>query len=247
MKRLCIVLVCLIISNVVMAANIWWQGTSSSLWNDPINWHSNIMPVEGDQPYISKGSTYSTAIVDYTTPAYGVFRTYAGSIVNVQTGGTLTVGNLALGIGSDNPGELSELIVSGGTVSADIRHVYLANDAGHTSVITITSGLFKAYDLIASNGAGSTGKVNLEGGTMELTRDSSAALILDADGTMEFSGNGTLILQGNLKIWLENGVIANGYMYTVAVEGLDVIYNATENKTYVTVVPPPLGTVIIIK
>jgi len=121
--------------------------------------------------------------------------------------------------------------------------------AGSDTTITIDhGGMLIAHNIYASYNASGTGVVHIINGTINLTNSGAinTVIALDASGTIEIGRYGTLILCNDVGTWLKGHYIADGYLY--GKDGADLVatYNAGENKTYITLTPPPQGTLICI-
>lgn len=186
-----------------------WRGTSSTDWNIGTNWAAGYVPqivaANGDNIRGGfKGSSYSWPIITSSTlptpEAYNIsLGGTTGGTLNI-TGGALNVGQyLFMGVSVNENGTLN---ISGGTITTGTftpsNAHFMIGQAG-IGTVNMTGGTIS----LTSNGAtgqlriayaaGSSGKLNLNGGTIYAA---SLTMPYAANGALDIGG-GTLILDGD--------------------------------------------------
>lgn len=272
-KMMMLVLVlCFLLSSTAMATKLYYgyRPMDGNLWSNSNNWTSDLPnphdpPVLGDEALIWDGKH---SVVDYAAPEFLLYRGRSGSVVDITASGVLTADTIVVG---ENGTVSAEINVNGGSLvstrtSTSSPAIRLGTAAGASGILTVADGSVSALGIqVGAGGPTSSGKVNLYGGTMNLTFNSNAALYLYSYGTMEMKDSGTLVIAGDRRDLLEGwtdehdvytpGYIANGYLYTSQTgKSLDVFYDTGLDQTIVTVVPEPatlimlgLGSILLVK
>lgn len=239
MKKLFIAATGLFMAGAVMAINVNWTNTDGDgLWSNVANWDPS-MPASVDIAYIGN-RTLDPVIVNDTSATCSTVRMIDSSTLIVTNGGTLS---FTLLLNYSTAGD-AVVTIDGGTLtsgatenpSGTVRLGALADSSMELNVLN--GGSLYTYQINASYNATGTGKINLFDGTIEVFKPSTSVLALDANGTMEIGAAGTFILAGDLTTTINN-YITSGYLYGSGGKDLNVIYNDSANKTYVTVIPEP--------
>ncbi len=167
-----------------------------------------------------------TAASSYVVPGY------SGTGTITMSGGTLDASAASGIIVGWYPGSTGTFTISGGSVNANkagasgIRCGYNGSGA-----INMTGGSVLALQMLIPYTAGSTGRLHLDGGRLELT---SSTFTINTGGLVDISG-GTLIISGDVRTAISD-YFDNGKITAFDGEGfLNVTY--ASSKTTVTARP----------
>ena len=212
----------------------WNNAGVDRLWRNGANW-SGGTPTSADKAAVRNNYSVSGPIIDSLTTAVAnvvVVGDWSSTADSVKmTGGSLsTTGWLILGYGASNNGTLT---FSNGTASVGGDMWVGFNGTG---TLTMTDGSLKiASKLGIAQNAGSTGKVFLDGGTIN-----AGSFNMTSGGTLDISG-GMLIVNGNVTSAVEGYVAA---LQIKAYGGTGTVhynYNVTNaGKTTIWAEPAPV-------
>ncbi|MDF7809158.1 carbohydrate-binding protein [Pontiellaceae bacterium B12219] len=119
----------------VAIAQINWDGSESSNWDNPLNWDAVMLPEVGSKIYFDSGTADYTS---GTSPNYNALRMNAGTL-NIS-GGTFTAtksSGLDSWVGATSGGTAS-VNQTGGAVK--INELELGNSGGATGIYTLSDG-----------------------------------------------------------------------------------------------------------
>lgn len=123
-----------------VAADISWQGGSSSNWSDANNWSGNQLPSADDNTTVNT-STDGTVIIDGTRHSTGGLVAGAGSqngALHITNGGSLDVrGDAVLGGGAGQNGTIT---VSGPNSRLEVDHGHFYFGRNGSANLTISDG-----------------------------------------------------------------------------------------------------------
>lgn len=176
--------------NVYAVDRDWTNGSGDRLWRTAANWSGGTVPTGDDKAAIRNASILGPIIDSNTSATANVIVlgdwASASDTINM-TGGTLTTTNwFILGYYTQNNGVFT---VSAGTVNIGS---FLYVGYGGKGTVTISGGsIAVAGTLSVGQQAGSTGNVNLNGGTI-----TAGVLNITSGGNINIT-NGTLIIDGN--------------------------------------------------
>jgi PEP-CTERM motif len=205
-------------------------GTVTVEGNDPYYTGNFIVAADGNGTYEMSGG-----LLQLTVPDTGYRHSFSYSVIN-NAGGAgheldLTQdGNLPIGEGAGS-GLLKQ---SGGTINV-AANVFVGGEYGPGSgTMTMTGGVthvgatsLDGGDMIIAYTAGSTGTVNLQGGTLDVSHGSG--VIGAGLGTASFNFTG-----GTLRVASYNDPIAGGDLGGLTQNGATSLLDVTANDTTIT-------------
>jgi len=151
-----------------------------------------------------------------------------GSFMTMTGGSFATTGNIHVG----RQGGTGTLNIDGGTfdVGGDLRIGKTNNDITGTGTVIITAGVTNVGDDLQIALDGSTGHLQLDGGTIKVSGD----LDRESGGTIDITG-GTLVLSGDQESKVE-GYASDGWItaYGGNPRAVKAEYDSGTNKTTVT-------------
>jgi hypothetical protein len=194
---------------------IWDNGAGDGNWTNAINWASDILPnTTSDNAKISMAAG----------PVFSAGRTATAYRVSLGgTNGTLTM--------------------SGGTLTAN-NHIYAGVISTDTATLNMSSGDVNiAGTFYVARDLGSTGTVSLSGGTISCNALSMRMNNPAANGTINITSTGKLIITGDVTATI-NTYVTNGWIK--AYNGAGTVYYdyniTTTGKTTVwTIIPTKAG------
>lgn len=239
MKTARMVIVAALVAAGASAANNFWNNSGGDgLWRTGANWSDGV-PTADDIIYNGNPST-DPMTVDDDSAICAIIYMISHSTLIVTTGSTLTAGGVLLNYipTGGAPGDATVIIDGGRYTSGS----YL-NSSGTVRLGAVTNssmtlnilngGSFYTYAMNASYHAFGTGKINVVDGTLDLWKDATTVLILDAQGLAEIGTRGKIIAAADRSSTFGN-YRSNGYLY-VGDQGqsLRIAFDAASNKTYV--------------
>jgi len=203
--------------NVGVVSATDWTGAIDSDWTNPANW-SPIVPVAGERVDIESTTPLTWPVLDGGTASCGELRVaYVASSIGELTvtgGATLNVGDeLRFGRKESVPRPEGKLYISGSGTQVLVAEIIECGRYG-VGIIDMSGGLLHSDEqLRLAFRAGSSGRVFLRGGTIELDGDPGIRVGDDPgeirDNTFIDISGGTIILAGNQLSSVE-GFISDG-------------------------------------
>ncbi|MBN2457060.1 MAG: hypothetical protein JXB29_11095, partial [Sedimentisphaerales bacterium] len=199
------------------SASKWWWGNVDSNWFEPNNYSDSAVPTSADgvNMSISDVGTHDALVIvtgqDCDCASMWSYNELNSTTKWSITGGSLTLHESYLLLGSGSASGDSVFEVSGGTVNADYDTRvgrYLSGGNNGTGYLNMTGGTFNTDDLVIGSVSGwydGKGYINLNGGTINAnTLAMEATCILDiTEGTLIIDGNAVSTVQG----YVDNGWI----------------------------------------
>ena len=181
------------------AATVTWDGGGGDdSWNTADNWSSNSVPTATD--LVINTMPNETVIIGAGVAAVSdslrISDDDCPSQIDINTGGTLSssaTGLLALGFGggSASAAKAGTMNINGGAVTAG-QHMYVGSHG--SGILNMDAGTLNVAGYLVINNAtlaGSTGHIQLDGGTI----DTATLSMKSASGSMDITG-GTFIFTG---------------------------------------------------
>ena len=185
-------------------AQMRWDGSASSDWNNGDNWNTGVAPTAGSNPVVAGPApampVISGGVTSLSTLYVGYDNTLGGAGLTINGGASLTT-TLSATIGeqsNNNAGNARELESGSATLTGASNWTNAGLQIG-------------AYGL---------GTVSVTGGST-LTTTSSLHLGVHHNSVTNRSGNGTLTISGSGSQWISNGTAFIGDLGsgTVSVSG----------------------------
>jgi hypothetical protein len=199
--RACLALFCLAGASTASAAIVRWDNPSTGLWNDAVNWESDILP-GNDEAQINNGGT---ALIDATqnvATGFAVMGATAGTTGTLtMTGGSLTT-NFDIRVGGTSltvAGGTGTFNLSGGSVFMNGGNVNVGIGPSSVGIFNMSGGTFvensAAIFAVANRG---TGSVSQTGGTVYVRGASTpaTAVIQLGRNTATIGASGSFDLSG---------------------------------------------------
>ncbi len=183
-------------AGTAQAASIYWSGgAGDGIWTNAANWTGGVLPTSSDLAYIDNGDTVSFA--DGMTNQVSRSITTGGSVLNV-TGGWLN--------GTTSGNSVRDIVGSG-------------ESEGVYSYLNVSGGLYQSSHILRV-GIGGNGIVNLNGGSLQITRG----------GTSSFGNSSTSLSIGNDSgdgaVNVTNGTLQTRVAVEVGPNGTFDVYGA---------------------
>ena len=244
MKTLLKVLVFILLSTPLFAANYWTGNGSDDFWTNPDNWSgtypdtSNQLKLQGDGEIIEviPGDTIQTnraIFIDGTSVSGGLDDTT--TTINM-TGGSVTCSSYFrvgyFGTSSTEPNEGAVLNLSGdayfqtGTFQLGWRNNALVNvNITDTSRLYVT-GTSPGFTFPASTVTNAKARVNItDNGVLELN---SLAMTVGEDGIIDIYNDGVLKVKGDVKSSVLDSLITADQILVDGGEGIPtILYDGT--------------------
>lgn len=236
-------------SSVFGVTTIWDDGGSDNLWTTANNWNTNNVPTGSDHTYIG---TPNTCVIDSNAYCYNLYVKAGGSL-DIQSGGYLytqygqTAGCTYIG---NTSGSQATLLVSGGSYYGPATNnptIRIGTVSGSNGLLKLTgsSSSFSTNTMKIGYVAGSTAKVELYGGTLEIRSTATTSLQIENGGELDIKPGGKLILTGD-KITRIKDFIEAGDIYTSqSGAGLVVDYNSSSGKTELSALVADANTIVL--
>lgn len=243
MKNVIVSMVLLVafLGNVGLADYYFDNSTGDGLWRTDGNWDLSGVPGSSDHTRLQDGLT---ATIDEYTDAYCNYlvlgqNSLGGSVS--MTGGSLTLAsNADMWVGYNGDGTFT---MTDGSVTVG-RDTRVSSRAGAHGILQIEGGSFTTPELSVPQSG--TGKVNLFGGTLEVTNTSVVSLVVyEGTGSFEMRGDAVLKYHGDRYAQLFDLIVTKERIYAgEAGKSLEITeYFDTDGETVlyntVTVVPEP--------
>ena len=222
-------ILCVVMSGKILAAVTWDNGGVGNLWSTNANWDTDVAPITTDDPVNITMNGANAALIDSTIAAVGTrlnvgFGSGVGQLD--MTGGSLTMpADLTIGFFDKGVGTAA-VNVTGGTIG--IRELYLGfYETGSMNYSNATGTGRYGYVGIK---AGSTGILNMGGGSFAFSREFRIGWDAGATGTVNMTG-GELITARGLQlganngvghIQLDGGVISSGSLFISTISSIDI-------------------------
>ena len=198
------------------SANVVWQGTPSTDWNDPNNWSGGAVPTSTSDVVIPNAST---TVHSPTLPASGTVKTLVIQPNGILNGGSykvLTVSGSVgawLNMGIFNPETSNVVFTNANAIIADQTNFYNLTIANGASLTLETGNIMRIAGGIILQGNGI-----LHAATMP--------------NTVEFNGSNQSIINANGTIpGFYNLILSGSGIKTMPVTKLDIAGNLTITGT----------------
>ena len=210
-KRIFYPTLCILATALSLNAQLDWNSANADGdWNTPESWDLGVLPTATDFARINGGNATVSGVANadkLTTGGANTFTVDSGGLLTVTT--DIFVGEAGSFASLEKYGTLQ--LNPGGQIDVS-RDVQIGswNDAGQDSVLNMAGGTFNIGRRIAV-GSGSTGTLNLSGGTLDVSAGTWHNLRigdLAGDGTVNITG-GNLITTG---MRLNNGELSNSIL-----------------------------------
>ena len=260
MRKLFVLLLVLGMASIASADRTWdGGGGANNNWMNPLNWNGDTLPVNTgvalDLAKLYKTTGVATMLINSAGPTAWQVKLAGPNpptspltwcTLTVTDGGVLDVGEYFM-VGIDSTVNRSgQLDMTGGTINLGTKtsasgHLYLGFAiAGTTGWLNMSGGTINgSADFDIAHSAGTAGYANLSGNSTIYANQLRMNLSGTGTAVLDIKGNAKVILTGDRRTAVE-GYIDSGWIKTDGVAWDDyshVYYDGS--KTTLTLIPEP--------
>ena len=174
---------------------VWDDSFGDHNWNTAANWNLNAVPPNNSSTYASIQMA-SGPVVD-TGETVNVYRI----LLNGAANGTLTVNDGIVNVGQhvylggQTATDKGTLNMNGGAINITAT-IYISQQAGSTGTLNLLGGTISCAALNMGAAGGTAGKINIEAGTLTINNEGATNVntYISKDWIKAYNGSGTLLV-----------------------------------------------------